>query len=240
MYPHVFSYNEKRFVEIKTGLESLFGWWQSMAVSDVDMDGDMDLILGNVGDNFYLKADFKNPVKLWISDFDQNGNLDKIFTKTVGEKDVPVFMDFAKKTVQELFGDEIKKAKVKKVNYLSSCVALNDGKGGFKIQQLPLTIQLSSVNAIRLMDVNRDGYPDIIAAGNMFDLLPQFCRVDGSYGHILLNDKKGGFVEIPNKKTGLNLTGQTKDIISFKYQNVDCILFLENNELPVMHKIMAQ
>jgi hypothetical protein len=258
MYPHVFSYNEKRFVEIKTGLESLFGWWQSMAVSDVDMDGDMDLILGNVGDNFYLKADFKNPVKLWISDFDQNGNLDKIFTKTVGEKDVPVFMkreitdqipslkklslthlDFAKKTVQELFGDEIKKARVKQVNYLSSCVALNDGKGGFKIQQLPLTIQLSSVNAIRLMDVNRDGYPDIIAAGNMFDLLPQFCRVDGSYGHIILNDKKGGFVEIPNKKTGLNLTGQTKDIISFKYQNVDCILFLENNELPVMYKIAA-
>ena len=34
---------------------------------------------------------------------------------------------------------------------------------------------LSSVNAIRIMDVNNDGYQDIIAAGNFFDLLPQFC-----------------------------------------------------------------
>jgi hypothetical protein len=255
MYPHVFSYNGKNFDEIKTGMENLFGWWQSVAVADVDLDGDMDLILGNMGENFYLRADKSNPVKIWIKDFDQNGTTDKIFTKTVNGKDIPVFMkreitdqipslkklslrhhEYATKTIQGLFGDDIEKAKVKKVNYLSSCIAYNNGKGQFTVKEFPVEVQLSSVNAINLTDINDDGYPDIIVAGNFFDLLPQFCRLDASYGHVLMNDKKGNFLQTPISKTGLDLKGETRDIISFKCKKDDCILFLENNDFPVMYK----
>ena len=87
------------------------------------------------------------------------------------------------------------------------------------------------------MDINEDGYPDIIAAGNFFDVLPQFCRVDASHGHILMNDKKGNFIEMPVAKTGVDLLGQVRDIISFKYKKGDGILFLENDDFPVMYKI---
>lgn len=256
MYPHIFSYNGKSFVEIKTGLENLYGWWQSIAIADVDKDGDMDLILGNMGENFYLNADAANPVKLWMKDFDQNGTVDKIFTKTVNGKDVPVFIrkditdqipslkklnlkniDYASKTVQQLFGKDIDNAIVKQVNYSASCVAYNDGNGHFSIKKLPLEVQLSSVNAMQIADINHDGYPDIIAAGNWFDLLPQFCRVDASYGHVLINDKQGNFLAMPASRTGIDVPGETRDIISFKLKKDDCILFLENNEYPVMYKI---
>ena len=256
MYPHIFSYNGKSFVEIKTGLENLYGWWQSIAIADVDKDGDMDLILGNMGENFYLNADAANPVKLWMKDFDQNGTVDKIFTKTVNGKDVPVFIrkditdqipslkklnlkniDYASKTVQQLFGKDIDNAIVKQVNYSASCVAYNDGNGHFSIKKLPLEVQLSSVNAMQIADINQDGYPDIIAAGNWFDLLPQFCRVDASYGHVLINDKQGNFLAMPASRTGIDVPGETRDIISFKLKKDDCILFLENNEYPVMYKI---
>ena len=256
MYPHVYSFNGKTFVEIKTGLENLFGWWQSVAVADVNLDGKMDLILGNLGENFYLKPDKNNPVKLWMKDFDQNGTIDKIFTRTIDGKDVPVFMkkeitdqipslkklnlknhDYASKTIQQLFGKDIENARVKQVNYTASCVAYNDGKGHFTIKKLPIGIQLSSVNAMQLKDINHDGYPDIIAAGNWFELLPQFGRVDASYGHVLMNDKKGNFVDIPADRTGIDVPGETRDIISFKYKKEDCILFLENDEYPVMYKI---
>ncbi|MEO6221453.1 MAG: VCBS repeat-containing protein, partial [Ginsengibacter sp.] len=255
MYPHFFSYNGRKFEEKKTGLENLFGWWQSLAVADVDSDGDEDVVLGNIGENFYLKADSANPVKMWIKDFDQNGTADKIFTKTVEGKDVPVFTkreitdqipslkklnlkhhDYATKTIQELFGKEIEDAQIKQVNYAASCIAYNNGKGHFTIKELPAEIQLSSVNAIELTDFNNDGYPDMVIAGNFFDLLPQFCRLDASHGHVLMNDKKGGFVEMPVSTTGIDLNGQTRDIISFKYEKEDCILFLENNDFPVMYK----
>lgn len=256
MYPHIFSFNGKVFTEKKSGLENLFGWWQTMVLADVDMDGDQDMILGNTGENFYLKADSNNPVKLWMEDFDQNGTIDKIFTKTAAGKDVPVFMkreitdqipslkklnlkhqDYATKSVQELFGDDIKKAILKHVNFQSSCIGYNDGKGNFTIKKMPVSMQLSSINAIMVTDVNHDNYPDIIAAGNMLDLLPQFCRVDASYGHVLMNNKKGDFTELLQSVSGIDLQGQTRDILSFKYKNEDCILCLENNEIPVLYKI---
>jgi len=191
-----------------------------------------------------------------MKDFDNNGIIDKILSKTVAGKDVPVFMkreitdqipslkklnlkhqDYATKSVQELFGDDIKKATVKKVNYQASCIAYNDGKGNFTIRKMPVAMQLSSINAIKVTDINHDNFPDIIAAGNMFDLLPQFCRIDACYGHVLINNKKGDFNSLSQLKSGIDLTGQTRDILSFKYKKDDCILFLENNEIPVLYKI---
>ena len=256
MYPHIYSFNGKVFEEIKSGLENYFGWWQSMTVADVDLDGDQDIILGNLGENFYLKPDSISPVKVWMSDFDKNGTADKIFTRTIEGKDVPVFTkreitdqipslkklnlkhhEYATKTIQELFGKEIENAVVKKVNYAASCIAYNDGKGRFLIKELPTAMQLSSINAIKVIDFNNDGYPDIIAGGNCFDLLPQFCRLDASYGHVLINDKKGKYFELPVTKTGIYLKGQTRDIISFNFKKESYLLFLENNDYPVMYKI---
>ena len=255
MYPRVYSFNGKQFEELKTGLENKSGWWQSMAVADVDLDGDQDLVLGNLGENFYLKANDEDPVKIWIKDFDQNGTVDKIFTKTIERNDIPVFTkreitdqipglkklnlkhhDYASKTIQQLFPGDTKDAKVKQVNYTSSCIAYNNGKGQFTVKTLPKKVQLSSVNAIKFTDINNDGYPDIIAGGNFFDLIPQFCRVDASYGHVLMNDKKGNFIEMPMSQSGINLMGQVRDILSIKYKKDSCVIFLENNDLPVMYK----
>ncbi len=256
MNPGVYELRNKKFEQLKTGLENYSGWWQTIKAADVDGDGDVDLVLGNLGENFYLHADEQSPSKIWMSDFDQNGIPDKMITRTYEGKDVTVFMkrevtdqvpslkklnlkhhEYAKKTIQQLFGDELKKAKVKQVNYASSCIAYNDGKGHFTVRKLPDEVQLSSVNAVCITDVNKDGYPDIVAAGNFFDLLPQFCRLDASYGHVLLNDKKGGYITMPLAKTGLNLPGQTRDIVAFTYKKSNCMLFLENNNFPVLYKV---
>jgi enediyne biosynthesis protein E4 len=258
MHPYIFSFDGKNMAEKKTGLENYVGWWQSMAVTDIDNDGDNDIILGNMGENFYLQPNQPQPVKLWVKDFDQNGTVDKIFTKTLNGKDVPVFTkreitdqipslkklnlkhhEYATKTVQELFGKDLETAVVKQVNYAASVIAYNNGKGQFTIQELPRYVQLSSVNAIKILDINNDGYKDIIAAGNFFDLLPQFCRIDASYGHVLINDKKGGFTDEPAANTGISLNGQTRDIISFVYKQENYLLFLENNVYPLMYKLKS-
>lgn len=256
MYTHIFSISKTKVKEMKsTGLENYLGWWQTMKVADVDKDGDMDLILGNMGENFYLQVNDQKPSNLYIYDFDQNGLPEKVLSRTVNNKEVPVFMrremadqipvlkkqnlkhsEYAKKTVQDLFGSNLSKAQKLTVNYSSASIAYNNGKGIFELKTLPTEVQLSSVNAIDVTDVNNDGYPDLIMAGNFFDLLPQLCRLDASYGHVLINDKKGGYAVLPMNATGINVPGQTKDIVSFSYKKHPNYLFLVNNATPVWYQ----
>ena len=54
--------------------------------------GRLDIVLGNVGENFYLQPTKEEPVKLWVSDFDHNDHKNKIIPYTVNGKDMPVFL----------------------------------------------------------------------------------------------------------------------------------------------------
>ncbi|MDP9231069.1 MAG: VCBS repeat-containing protein, partial [Bacteroidota bacterium] len=204
MSPGIFSFKKNHFEEVKTNLNDLYGWWQSIAAADLDGDGDTDLVLGNIGENFYLHPTLERPVKMWLNDFDNNGIPDKVITQTIQGKEVPVFLkkdmtdqipslkkenlrnaDYANKSISELFPAEaLKNSTVKKFNYSSSCIAINEGNGKFTIQKLPTMVQLSSVNAILCFDVNGDNKKDLILGGNQFGFLPQFCRLDASFGHV--------------------------------------------------------
>ena len=122
---------------------------------------------------------------------------------------------------------------LKQVNYSSSCIAWNDGKGKFSVQPLPLSAQLSSINAISAKDINNDGNKDILAAGNFFDLLPQFCSIDASYGNLLLGNGKGGFIVATPQQSGISINGQIKQVLPLQMKNQPGYLFLQNNQYPL-------
>ncbi len=256
MAPRIFSFKQNAFEEVKTNITDKFGWWQSIAVADVNNDGRKDLLLGNIGENFYLKPNQENPVKLWINDYDNNGALDKIITYTIDGKDKPVFLktevqdqlpfikknnlrhsEYAIKAIQDLFPKEmLGTSLVKTFNYASSCIAINNGNGQFSIKPLPAMAQLSCINAILPFDINGDGFIDLITGGNQFGFLPQFEKLDGSFGDILINDGKGNFTWQQNKKTGFNLRGEVRDLALIKSKNNFKLLVLQNNEFPFLYQ----
>ncbi|MEJ7912887.1 MAG: FG-GAP repeat protein, partial [Chitinophagaceae bacterium] len=142
---------------------------------------------------------------------------------------------YATKSIHELFeGQFLKKAEVKLFNYASSIVAINNGKGNFNVQRLPTRLQLSSVNAISAADFNGDGFTDLITGGNLFTFPPQFGRLDGSYGDLLLNNKKGGFSWVNNSTSGFNWRGEVKDIKLISIGKKQHILITQNNIVPVL------
>jgi hypothetical protein len=99
--------------------------------------------------------------------------------------------EYAKKSIQDLFSKEqMDRTVIKQINYSSSCIAFNNGNGNFTIQKLPVSIQLSSVKTILPVDVNHDGFIDLVTGGNEFGFQPQLGRLDASDGDILINDGK--------------------------------------------------
>jgi enediyne biosynthesis protein E4 len=256
MSPKVFSYTNGKFTETKTNLDNKYGWWQTIKAVDLDGDGKEDLVLGNMGENFYLQPDSANPVKLWINDYDQNGLPDKIFSQSIDGKDVPVFLKkeftealpsfkkdnlrhhaFADKKIQTLFKPElIKTSTLKTFNYSSSCIAYNKGNGNFDVVALPLNAQLSCVNAVLCRDINADGKMDLIIGGNLPDCLPQFGRLDANFGTVLINKGNKVFEEILSLKSGINVNGVVRDIQNIKTKNGDVILFLRNDNYPILYK----
>jgi enediyne biosynthesis protein E4 len=260
MAPRTFKFRGNKVSELKTNLSTMHGWWQSIAAADLDGDGDDDLILGNLGENFYLRPDEKTPVKLWINAFSKSMLPEKIITRTVKGKDVPVFLkrdltdqiptlkkqnlrhgEYANKSIQELFDETlIKTSIVKEVQFTQSCIAWNEGSGKFTISILPNPVQLSSANAIHTADINKDGKLDIMIGGNLLDWLPQFSRVDGSFGQVLLNKGNRNWDCLTPEKSGVDITGAVKHIIPIKVQGNQQYIFLRNNNVPVTYSLKYQ
>ncbi len=258
MTTKIFSYNGKVFEELNnTNLDKLYGLWQTVTVTDINGDGRQDLILGNIGENFYLAPDSGKPVKLWINDFDQNGTPDPFLTRTINGKDVPVFLkkditdqfpglrklnlnytDFATKTIQQLFSDNlIKHSSVDTFNYCSSVIAINNGNGKFTVQKLPAAVQVSNINTVAAIDVNNDNKMDLILGENKFGFPPQFGRLDAGFGDVLINLGNNNFSIMEHRKSGLNLTGEVKDIKEIKGAGKRYVVMAINDQFPVLYKI---
>lgn len=248
MSPKVYRFANGSFKEKSTNLTNLFGWWQSIAAADLDGDGDDDLVLGNVGHNFYLHAKEKEPVKLWINSFSKNLIPEKILTRTINGRDMPVFLkrevtdqipilkkenlrhqEFATKAIQDLFEEQIiEQSDVRIMNYMSSIVAWNEGNGKYSIQEFPISIQLSTLNSILVSDVNGDGRKDIVAGGNMNGFQPQFSRIDASYGTVLINSGNRTWQDLSAQ---LHIRGEVRSIVPLQ----SGYLFLRNNDFPVFY-----
>ncbi|MDO8366533.1 MAG: VCBS repeat-containing protein, partial [Saprospiraceae bacterium] len=202
-YPHIFELKNGKLLTVKSNLDEYSGWWYAIESDDVDGDGDQDLLLGNRGENFYFSGSKEQPAKLWVNDFDGNGTIDKIMTRNVNGRDMPIPMkkeltgqipslkkqvlkhsDYAKKSIQELFKNEIlKKSVVMEGNYFQSAVALNNGNGQFTLMPFPAEVQFSCVCDIWCGDLNGDGRNDLVMAGNDAGFMPQFSKLDASFGH---------------------------------------------------------
>ncbi len=251
--PKVYKNSGRRLSRLATSLDSLHGWWNVVETADLDNDGDNDLIIGNQGENTHYKTSEAQPMKMWINDFDNNGTIEQIVTQHQDGKDYPLHQkkelttqivslkkqnlkasEYAKKSVDELFSEAIfKNTIVKKATTSASVIAINEGGGKFTIQKLPTRVQLSCVCGISCSDVNNDGNVDIIMGGNNFEFKPQYSRLDGSYGNVLLNDGKLGFQWQEYNKSGFFIQNEIKHLKPFNDKNGNTYFIAAiNNDKP--------
>ncbi len=189
------------------------GWWNFMLPVDIDNDGDLDIVAGNLGLNSRLKASIDHPVTMYHHDFDDNGRNEQLLTYFVRNKEVPFaslaeltkqmpfikkkFLyagDFASAGLQDIFEPKTLRAAAKyTADYFSSAVLINQGNGVFDLHSLPWEAQLTPYRDAVVLDVNNDSLPDILMAGNYFDSNTEMGRYDSDASIILLNKGNGNF-----------------------------------------------
>jgi len=224
------------------------GWWNFALPCDIDRDGDIDFIAGNLGLNSRLKASDKEPVRLFYSDFDENGKHEQILTYYLAGREIPFankdelqkqlpylkkkFLyagDFAKASLEELIGSEnLQKAEKLTANYFANAVLINDGHLNFTISELPWEAQLTSYRDAVVVNANNDDLPDILLVGNFYENNIQMGRYDADFGTILLNLGKGHFqCETIN---GLVLKGESRHIRPMKINSKEAFVVAKNND----------
>ncbi len=240
------------------GLKDSEGWWNNIEQADFDADGDMDYVLGNFGLNSQLKASVQEPAELYVKDFDNNGSLDPILCSYVMGESYPVFSkddlvgqlnglknryvnysDYAGQKITDIFTpEELADAQILKSKNFATCYMENLGNGSFRLMPLPYPAQFAPVYGILVHDFDQDENLDLLLTGNFFGTRVKYGRYDANRGVLLLGNGKGSFNPVPNSKSGLNITGEVRDIISVQLpKNERLLLLARNNDTLLTYKI---
>ncbi|MDX2303828.1 MAG: VCBS repeat-containing protein [Microscillaceae bacterium] len=238
------------------GFENSLGLWNTIYPMDVNSDGLTDLILGNLGLNSRFQASVQEPFELFIRDFDQNGSLDHIYAHYENGKLVPFptkhdltkqlsylnkkilyFKDYASKSLEDIFGaDTLENSLRLKAQTLSSKIALNLGKGSFKLIDLPEQVQFSSLQALQALDIDGDQKEELLAAGNFSFTKPELGKYDANYGLLLKWNGKDQFEVIPQRSSGLMVLGDTRKLGLLRSAGGKIwIIFARNDRKPVFY-----
>jgi hypothetical protein len=212
------------------------GWWTRVEPQDLDGDGDMDFILGNWGQNSKFQASSNIPLKMYVNDFDNNGKsefiinwkapLDNQIYPFASKMDLTMQMptlkkknlkyeQFAKMSYEELFDtDKTSKANAFIAENMNTSILWNEN-GKYVLKALPIEAQVSPVFGIVAKDFDADGILDIWLGGNFHGLKPQAGRHDASRGVLLKGLGNQNFKAISNKESGIYITGEVRDALSF-------------------------
>lgn len=260
-----FKNNRGRLQEVtaNAGLDQMNGMWRSLAIADIDNDGDEDIVAGNLGMNCNYGVSKGQPMQLFAKDLDGNGSIDPLFfyyiksadgrkhlypaiSRAMFSEQVPAIKkqflyakDYSKASFDEIFPASKKEGLLQlSCDETQSCWFENLGHGKFKKHVLPVEAQFAPINSIVCDDVDGDGYKDLIIAGNEYQEEVMTGRYDAFYGLFLKGSKSKAFRLVPSTKSGFVVDGDVRDMELISLSNHEKVLLVAvNNDSLRVFKI---
>ncbi len=226
------------------------GFWNKLWVGDVNNDKIPDLIAGNIGLNFQLKASDSQPIELFYGDFDKNGQIDPILSSFIKGREYPYvtrdefiyqlpkfraeftnFDSYSNLTTETLLG-KLSGSDKMDINTTQTMMFFGQRNGKFKEAPLPFEVQNAPVFEILSKDFDKDGISDLLLFGNLTKTKLRFGQIDASYGVLLKGKGKGTFQYVPQSISGLSVKG---DVRSACVVNNDIYLGILQKPVQVYH-----
>lgn len=233
------------------------GLWFSLKAVDLDGDGDLDFVGGNLGKNSKFKGKLDKPFNIYGDDFDNNGTWDMMMSSYEGDKNYPVrgrdcsseqmpslvdsfpsFQAFAVAEITDICGPKIKEALHLTARHFYTSFFINDGQGNFTLKKLPSEAQFSPIKDIHAEDLNQDGHMDLILVGNMYDTEVETVRYDAGRGLVMLGEGEGKFKILSPLESGFFAWENVKQIRKLKVGERELyILAINQGKLMTFEKL---
>lgn len=255
----VFKKIQGQFKDISAsfGFEKTAGLWNTVHVADIDGDGLLDILAGNMGLNTRLLASPEKPLQLHINDFDQNGSIEQILTQYDGEMSFPMVLkptllkqlpvlrkqlltydEYKNKRLEDLFTPEVLSRNVIfEAHTLETSLYMNQGNGNFSKAKLPSEIQNSPVYAIHSF---RDeiGKIHLLFGGNQSRFKPELGINMGSYGWHLMGSNHLNLHVLTANESGFFVKGEIRDIKSMMTSKGKKLLVMRNDNTPIIFEFI--
>ena len=254
----MFTLVEGKFKDVSSsyGLDNVLGWWFSITSADINGDGLMDYILGNIGLNTKYTASKVKPFKVFASDFDTNGTFDIVLSKMYKGNYVPVrgrectsqqmpfisekfntYTSFAQASIKDMFEDKLDNSLILEVNEFRSLVMLSTLEG-FNVKPLPNFAQSFPFLDCEFIDLNKDGLDDLIAVGNIYNTEIETPRWDAGTGIVLLSDSIKTFELSEARENNFFIEGNAKSVkLLNKKERSPLLIVARNNDSALSFKI---
>ncbi|HEY1765929.1 MAG TPA: FG-GAP-like repeat-containing protein, partial [Opitutaceae bacterium] len=218
----------------RTGFSSAgTGWWTSIAPADLNGEGRIDYVVGNVGLNTQYHADPAHPALLFSGDFNNDGSEELVEAYYEGDRlypwrsrrdlgaAIPSVIrrypqnDFyARAPLESILGSEaLRKADRLAATELRSGVFLSQPDGTFRFEALPRRAQIAPFQGLVAGNFLGDRLATIVAAQNSFAPIAVVGRFDGGLGQLLRERVPGRFEAVPPDQSGIIIPGDAKALV---------------------------
>jgi hypothetical protein len=213
-------------------------------------DGFLDIVTGNHGQNSFFKSSLREPLTMYVSDFDQNGSDEQIITHYDNGESYPMhqksdlvaqlpylkknllnFRSYRNKSMKDLFNESVlQNALILRAYDMKSAAWINKGHNAFERLDLPSQAQYFPVYALLIDDFTNDGVKDLLIGGNLYRAKPETGLYGAGYGLLLKGDGAGGFRSMSPGVSGLSMTGEIRSLATITDGHRNKILFGMNNK----------
>lgn len=148
------------------------------------------------------------------------------------------FEAFADVDMEELFGrEQLDNAFQFQADTFASSIIYNNGDGSYTAQELPPLAQISPLKSILTMDIDKNGFPDLVLAGNIYATDPEIPRADAGNGLLLKNDGEGNFETVSPFESGFLAPYDVKTMTLIKTGNGYVIIIGNNSDYTQLYRI---